>query len=147
VEVANGAPAKWPAALDWRSGRPLARLCLNGTAMIVQVEKRPLGWRLSSRGFELEVSVLAARHAELLAKMPEKAPPDTSKFLLSPMPGLLKSVAVKAGQAVKAGEELAVVEAMKMENVLRAERDGAVKALHAKPGESLQVDQVIVEFG
>jgi propionyl-CoA carboxylase alpha chain len=78
--------------------------------------------------------------------MPAKQPPDLSRFLLSPMPGLLVSVAVGEGQDVKAGEELAVVEAMKMENVLRAERDGTVSKLRAKPGDSLAVDQVILEF-
>jgi len=78
--------------------------------------------------------------------MPHKEPPDLSRFLLSPMPGLLVSVAVVVGQDVKAGEELAVVEAMKMENVLRAERDGVVATLHAEPGDSLAVDQAILEF-
>jgi propionyl-CoA carboxylase alpha chain len=92
------------------------------------------------------VLVLSARAAELAAKMPVKRPPDTSRFLLSPMPGLLKSVAVNEGQEVKTGEELAVVEAMKMENILRAERDGVVGKLHAAPGDSLAVDQKILEF-
>ena len=78
--------------------------------------------------------------------MPEKPKPDLSRHLLSPMPGLLVSIAVGEGQEVKAGEELAVVEAMKMENVLRAERDGRVAKLCAKPGDSLAVDQVILEF-
>jgi propionyl-CoA carboxylase alpha chain len=90
--------------------------------------------------------VLAPRTAELAARMPIKAPADLSRFLLSPMPGLLVSVAVAVGQEVKAGEVLAVVEAMKMENVLRAERDGTVGKLHAKPGDSLAVDQNILEF-
>ena len=78
--------------------------------------------------------------------MPEKAPPDLSKLLLSPMPGLLVSIAVSEGTQVRAGEELAVVEAMKMENILRATSDGTVKALKAAPGDSLGVDQVIIEF-
>ena len=78
--------------------------------------------------------------------MPVKAPPDLSRFLLSPMPGLLVSVAVKEGQEVKAGEELAVVEAMKMENVLRAAADGVVKKVNCKAGDSLAVDQAILEF-
>jgi propionyl-CoA carboxylase alpha chain len=90
--------------------------------------------------------LLRARAAELYALMPRKAPPDLSRFLLSPMPGLLSEVAVQAGQEVKAGEKLAVIEAMKMENVLRAERDGVVKAIKAKPGDSLAVDAVIMEF-
>ena len=78
--------------------------------------------------------------------MPLNVPPDTSKFLLSPMPGLLIRLAVEAGQQVNAGEELAVVEAMKMENILRAERDGVIGAVHAAPGDSLIVDQKILEF-
>ena len=78
--------------------------------------------------------------------MPVKAPLDLSKYLLSPMPGLLVSLAINEGQEVKAGEVLAVVEAMKMENILRAERDGRIAKLHAEPGESLAVDQKIVEF-
>jgi propionyl-CoA carboxylase alpha chain len=90
--------------------------------------------------------ILSRRTAALAAEMPEKEAADTSKFLLSPMPGLLVSLAVKPGQQVRAGEELAVVEAMKMQNVLRAEQDRTVKAIHAKPGESLAVDQAIVEF-
>ena len=90
--------------------------------------------------------MLRPRVAALAARMPVKAPPDLSRFLLSPMPGLLVRVAVAAGQGVKAGEVLAVVEAMKMENVLRAERDGTVAAVHAQAGASLAVDQAILEF-
>ena len=78
--------------------------------------------------------------------MPEKVPPDTSKMLLCPMPGLVISIAVDEGQEVKAGETLAIVEAMKMENVLRAERDATVAKIHAEPGDSLAVDAVIMEF-
>jgi len=110
------------------------------------VERVGVAYHLSHRGAETDALVLSPRTAELNAVMPEKAPPDTSKFLLSPMPGLLVSLAVAVGQEVKAGEELAVVEAMKMENVLRAERDGVVAAVKAKPGDSLAVDQVIIEF-
>ena len=90
--------------------------------------------------------ILLPRAAELLGRMRPKPPADLSRHLLSPMPGLLVSLAVREGQAVKAGEELAVVEAMKMENVLRAERDGKVTKLRAKPGDSLAADQVILEF-
>jgi len=84
--------------------------------------------------------------AELLAIMPYKAPPDMSKFLLSPMPGLLTQLAVQPGQEVKAGEKLAVIEAMKMENVLKAEQDGIIAEVLAKPGDSLAVDQAIISF-
>ncbi len=112
----------------------------------VQIERTSTGWRLDHGGHRAEVSVLSPRVDELMARMPVKPPPDTSRFLLSPMPGLLVSLAVDVGQDVKAGEVLAVVEAMKMENVLRAERDGVVGKLHAKPGDSLAVDQHILEF-
>jgi len=86
---------------------------------------------------------LGAKYHDL---MPVKAPPDTSKFLLSPMPGLLTRLAIEPGQEVKAGEDLAIIEAMKMENVLRAERDSVVAKVLAKPGDSLAVDQPILEF-
>jgi len=92
------------------------------------------------------VMVLTPRVAELYRYMLVKKPPDMSKFLLSPMPGLLTSISVKPEQEVKAGEELAVVEAMKMENTLRAERDGKVLTIHAWPGDTLAVDQAIIEF-
>ena len=84
--------------------------------------------------------------AEAYRLMPEKVPPDMTRFLLSPMPGLLASLAVEEGQAVKVGEVLAVIEAMKMENVLRAERDGVISEIKARPGENLMVDQPILEF-
>ncbi len=89
---------------------------------------------------------MTPRAAELHALMPEKEAPDLSKFLLSPMPGLLVKVSVAEGQEVKAGEELAVIEAMKMENVLRAEQDATVASIQAAAGDSLRVDQVIIEF-
>jgi propionyl-CoA carboxylase alpha chain len=92
------------------------------------------------------ISVRRPRVAALAAHMLFKPPPDTSKLLLCPMPGLVVSIAAEVGQEVKAGETLAVVEAMKMENVLRAERDGRVKRITAKPGDSLPVDAVILEF-
>ncbi|MGH6662481.1 MAG: biotin/lipoyl-containing protein, partial [Rhodospirillales bacterium] len=130
----------------WKLGEPLFEGGLDGRDFCVQVERVGVAYRLSHRGAETDALVLSPRTAELNAVMPEKAPPDTSKFLLSPMPGLLVSLAVAVGQEVKAGEELAVVEAMKMENVLRAERDGVVAAVRAKPGDSLAVDQVIIEF-
>jgi propionyl-CoA carboxylase alpha chain len=98
------------------------------------------------RGIVRRAQVLSPRAAELLALMPEKKTLDTSRLLLSPMPGLLSSITVEQGQEVKAGEPLAIVEAMKMENVLRAERDGRVARILANPGDSLAVDQVILEF-
>jgi propionyl-CoA carboxylase alpha subunit len=131
---------------DWTSGQPLLHGRVDGQAVAVQVDAVGSGWRLIHEGGQADVLVLTPRQAELYALMPVKAAPDTSKFLLSPMPGLLASVAVSEGQEVKAGEALAVVEAMKMENVLKAVQDGTVKTLHAKAGDSLKVDQKIIEF-
>jgi propionyl-CoA carboxylase alpha subunit len=130
----------------WSPGEPLLRATVDHAPVVVQVDAAGSGWRLIHAGGQAEALVLTPRQAELYALMPVKAAPDTSKFLLSPMPGLLASVAVSEGQEVKAGEALAVVEAMKMENVLRAVQDGTVKTLHAKPGDSVKVDQKILEF-
>jgi propionyl-CoA carboxylase alpha chain len=130
----------------WSPGEPLMHATIDGQAIVVQIDALASGWRMINEGGQADALVLTPRQAELYALMPVKAAPDTSKFLLSPMPGLLASVAVSEGQEVKAGEALAVVEAMKMENVLRAVRDGAVKTLHAKAGDSLRVDQKIIEF-
>jgi propionyl-CoA carboxylase alpha chain len=130
----------------WVPGEPLLHGKIDGQDVAVQVDAVGSGWRLVHEGGQAEALVLTPRQAELYALMPVKAAPDTSKFLLSPMPGLLASVAVTEGQEVKAGEALAVVEAMKMENVLRAVQDGTVKILHAKAGDSLKVDQKIIEF-
>ncbi len=131
---------------DWSPGEPLMHAKVDGQVVVVQIDTVGAGWRLIHEGGQAEALVLTPRQAELYALMPVKAAPDTSKFLLSPMPGLLASVAVSEGQEVKTGEVLAVVEAMKMENVLRATRDGTVKTLHAKAGDSLRVDQKIIEF-
>jgi propionyl-CoA carboxylase alpha chain len=130
----------------WRLGDPLFQAMANGRQVTVQVERMGTGYRVSHGGVQAKLRVLPPHAAELLSKMPAKRPPDMSRFLLSPMPGLLVSLAVEAGQEVKAGQELAIVEAMKMENLLRAERDGRVAKLHAKPGDSLAVDQAILEF-
>ena len=131
---------------DWSPGEPLMHAKVDGQTVVVQIDAVGSGWRLIHEGGQAEALVLTPRQAELYALMPVKVAPDTSKFLLSPMPGLLASVAVSEGQEVKTGEVLAVVEAMKMENVLRATRDGTVKTLHAKAGDSLRVDQKIIEF-
>ena len=131
---------------QWRPGLPLFCGTIDGAPVIAQIDRDGIGFRLTRGGATLAVKVLPPRAAALLAQMPAKQAPDLSRYLLSPMPGLLVSLAVGEGQEVKAGEELAVVEAMKMENVLRAERDGKVKAIRAKAGDSLAVDQVILEF-
>ncbi|HQA27047.1 MAG TPA: acetyl/propionyl/methylcrotonyl-CoA carboxylase subunit alpha [Candidatus Competibacteraceae bacterium] len=131
---------------DWQFGYPLFKGTLNGTEICIQVERRGMVYRLFHWGSQADVVVLSPRVAKFQTLMPEKAPPDLSKFLLSPMPGLLTKVAVQAGQEVKAGEELAVIEAMKMENVLRADHDSKVAKVMAGPGDSLAVDQAILEF-
>ncbi|MFN4310774.1 MAG: acetyl-CoA carboxylase biotin carboxylase subunit [Ferrovibrio sp.] len=131
---------------DWKPGQPFFRGSVNGQTMVARVSARPDGVRIVHGGAELDIAVRTPRAAELARLMPEKLPPDMSKFLLCPMPGLVVSINVAEGEPVKAGQALAVVEAMKMENVLRAERDGTVKKVNAKKGDSLAVDQVILEF-
>ena len=135
------------ATTDWQPAQPLLHVRVEQHVTTVQIERlRGAAFRLMHRGVIRHAQVLSPRASELLALMPEKKAPDTSRLLLSPMPGLLSSVIVEQGQEVKAGEPLAVVEAMKMENVLRAERDGRVARIRANPGDSLAVDQVILEF-
>jgi len=135
------------AAMEWQPGQVLLHVRIGERVATVQIERQAgAAFRLVHGGVIRRAQVLPPRAAELLALMPEKQASDTSRLLLSPMPGLLSSVAVRQGQEVKAGEPLAVVEAMKMENILRAERDGRVALIRASPGDSLAVDQVILEF-
>jgi len=131
---------------QWRFGEILLRGTCNGAPFAMQVERPGLKYRLAHLGAARELTVLPARAAALLQLMPFKPPPDRTRILLSPMPGLLTEVAVHAGQEVKAGERLVVIEAMKMQNVLLAERDGTVAELLARPGESLAVDQPVLRF-
>jgi propionyl-CoA carboxylase alpha chain len=119
---------------------------IDGMPFCAQIERIGLHYHITHNGLKIEARVLSARAAELEALMPFKAPPDLSKYLLSPMPGLLVDVAVQEGQTVRAGEKLAVIEAMKMENILLAAQDGVVARVSAHKGESLAVDQVIIEF-
>jgi len=105
-----------------------------------------LKYRVFHWGTQVDAMVMTTRAAELLALMPTKPPPDLSQFLISPMPGLLAHVAVTAGQEVRAGETLVVIEAMKMQNILKAENDCVVAELLARPGDSLSVDQAILRF-
>ena len=130
----------------WIPGQPVFSADLGQGKVTVQVKRILNGYRLSYRGVVLEAHVYTEREAELAKLMPEKAPADTSKKLLCPMPGLVIAIPAVVGQEVKAGEPLAIVEAMKMENILRAERDVTVKSINAKQGDSLQVDAVIMEF-
>jgi propionyl-CoA carboxylase alpha chain len=131
---------------EWRAGEPLVRATVNGEAITFQQDKVRAGIRLFRRGAQINVMVCTPRAAELNRHMLEKIPPDLSKFLLSPMPGLLVKLSAQVGDEVKAGEELAVVEAMKMENSLRAVEDGIVAKVLADEGSSLVVDQPILEF-
>jgi propionyl-CoA carboxylase alpha chain len=131
---------------DWRPGDPVWAGTVGNKHVAVQVRPVLSGVKLSYRGIQVPVYVYTEREARLVALMPEKAAADTSKFLLCPMPGLVKAIHVGEGQDVEAGDALAVVEAMKMENILRAERNGKVKKVNAKPGDSLAVDAIILEF-
>ncbi|RWI20372.1 acetyl/propionyl/methylcrotonyl-CoA carboxylase subunit alpha [Mesorhizobium sp.] len=133
-------------ASDWRPGDLVWRGTVGERRIAAQVRPVPNGLRIAWKGMSVSARAMLPRIAELERLMPEKVAPDTSKMLLCPMPGLVVSIAVAEGQEVKAGETLAVVEAMKMENVLRAERDLTVSKLKAKPGDSLAVDAVIMEF-
>jgi propionyl-CoA carboxylase alpha chain len=131
---------------DWSFGGIRAVGRCNGKPFTAQVERQGLWYRVDHNGRRIDAMVMSARASELLRVMPFKPPADMSKFLLSPMPGLLVDVAVKPGQAVRSGERLAVIEAMKMENILTAAQDGVVKDVMAAKGESLAVDQPIVSF-
>jgi propionyl-CoA carboxylase alpha chain len=131
---------------DWKPGDPIWTGTINSHLVAVQVRPLPNGFALSYRGVEAKAFVYTEREANYARLMPVKKAADTGKQVLCPMPGLVVSIAVKEGQEVKAGDTVAVVEAMKMENVLRAEIDGTVKKINAKQGDSLAVDAVILEF-
>ncbi len=144
VTFADGAALR--VTSDWTPGQPLARLMVDGAPLVMKVGKIPSGFRLRLRGADVKCHIRTPRQAELAALMPEKLPPDTSKYLLCPMPGLIVSIVVAEGDEVQEGQALATVEAMKMENILKAERRGVVKRVAAKAGASLRVDDVILEF-
>jgi propionyl-CoA carboxylase alpha chain len=131
---------------NWEFGQHLFEGTINGEKIYVQVQRKQQTYRLLHSGSQADVKILTPRAAELLQYMPVKAPPDMSRYLLSPMPGLLVSLAVNEGDAVNAGDELAVVEAMKMENTLHAERDGTVASINYKTGASLAVGDKIMEL-
>ena len=145
VRLNGGAPMAL--VTSWLPGQPVWSGTVSGVEIAVQVCTIANGVRLIHAGTAANARVYTRREAELAALMPEKRGADTSKVLLCPMPGLIKSIAVIEGQEVKAGDTLAVVEAMKMENVLRAERDVTITKMRAKAGDSLAVDAVIMEFG
>ncbi len=131
---------------DWTPGDPLARLMVDGAPLVLKIGKISGGFRVRYRGADVKVHVRTPRQAELAALMPEKVAPDTSKYLLCPMPGLIVKIDVAEGDEVQEGQALCTVEAMKMENILRAEKKGTVKAIKAAAGDSLAVDEVIMEF-
>jgi propionyl-CoA carboxylase alpha chain len=132
---------------EWRPGQRLMSVSVDGRQRIVQARRVGRGLELQTRGRTHKVQVLAPHVAELSRHMIEKVPPDLSRLLIAPMPGLLTRLDVAVGDKVEAGQPVAVMEAMKMENILRASRSATVTATLAKPGDSLAVDQVIVEFG
>jgi len=144
VRFADGAAIR--VASDWTPGDQLARVSTDDDMLVLKVGKISGGFRIRSRGADLKVHVRTPRQAELARKMPEKLPPDTSKLLLCPMPGLIVKVDVEVGQEVQEGQALCTVEAMKMENILRAEKKGVVSKINAIAGDSLAVDDVIMEF-
>ncbi|MBZ4022243.1 acetyl/propionyl-CoA carboxylase subunit alpha [Rhodobacter sp. TJ_12] len=131
---------------DWTPGKTLAKLTVDGTPLVLKVGKIPMGFRIRVRGADLKVWLQTPRQHELAKLMPEKMPPDTSKMLLCPMPGLIVKISVEEGDEVQEGQPLATVEAMKMENILRAERKGVVSKINCEAGASLKVDDVIMEF-
>jgi propionyl-CoA carboxylase alpha chain len=131
---------------NWELGDILLRGTWDDVPFCLQLERLGLRYRIVHWGTQVDAIVMTGRAAELLTLMPQKQPPDLSKFVLSPMPGLLAEVCVKVGQAVRAGETLAVIEAMKMQNTLKVESDRVVAEILAQPGDSLMVDQPIVRF-
>jgi len=131
---------------DWRPGQSLARVRVGNETLALKVDPTHTGFRIRWRGADMDVKLISKRQAQYLTLMPEKIAPDTSKFLLCPMPGLVVSISVKEGEEVQEGQALAAVEAMKMENILRAEKKGKVSRINASAGDSLAVDEVILEF-
>ncbi len=133
-------------SMEYTPGDRLVEADVDGEIVIVKFAKISGGFKLTTRGASHKVRVLPAHVAPLAAHMIEKIPPDLSRFLICPMPGLITAIHVEAGEKVEAGQPLAIVEAMKMENILRAEKSGVVKLVNAKAGESLAVDAVILEM-
>jgi len=131
---------------DWRPGSPQLSAVLDGRPFTVEVKPRPDGYTIRHRAARERVRVLSPEVAAFYARLPERKAPDTGKMIISPMPGLMVSVDVVPGQEVKTGQAVAVIEAMKMQNIIRAERDATVKAVSAKAGDSVAADDVLIEF-
>jgi propionyl-CoA carboxylase alpha chain len=133
-------------AIDWIPGRPIFRARLDGRAFAAEVQPAAEGFVIRHRAARARVLVLTPVSADLHGRLPPKKAADTTRLVVSPMPGLVVSVDIAAGQEVKTGETLCVIEAMKMQNIIRAERDGVIKVLNAKPGDSVGADEVLAEF-
>ncbi len=131
---------------DWQVGEPVLRCTLNAQPKRFTVERNGLGYIVKHLGAEVEVQVYTTLAARMVRMLPPKQPPDMSMYLVSPMPGLLRSVAVREGEEVAPGKELCIVEAMKMENILRAERSGTIAKIRVRPGDVLTIGQIILEF-
>ena len=131
---------------DWRPGQPQLSAILDGRPYTAEVRRKPDGYDIRHRAARQRVRVLTPEAAAFYARLPERKAADTGKLIVSPMPGLVVSVEVEPGQEVKAGQAVAVIEAMKMQNIIRAERDATVKAVGAKPGDSVAADEVLIEF-
>jgi propionyl-CoA carboxylase alpha chain len=131
---------------DWTPGDQLATMMVDGAPLILKVGKVSGGFRIRTRGADMKVHVRTPRQAELARLMPEKIAPDTSKLLLCPMPGLVVKLNVAEGDTVEEGQALCTIEAMKMENILKAEKKGTVSKINASEGDSLAVDEIIMEF-
>tara|TARA_B110000908_G_scaffold23663_1_gene26971 strand:+ start:2254 stop:4299 length:2046 start_codon:yes stop_codon:yes gene_type:complete len=131
---------------DWMPGDQLAKMTVDGAPLILKVGKISGGFRIRTRGADMKVHVRTPRQAELALLMPEKVAPDTSKLLLCPMPGLVVKLNVEEGEEVEEGQALCTIEAMKMENILKAEKKGVVSKINASAGDSLAVDEIIMEF-
>ena len=131
---------------DWTPGDKLARLDIDGQPLVLKVNKATLGFRIRTRGADMRVRMLHPKQAEIYHLMPEKVAADTSKMLLCPMPGLVVKIDVEEGQEVQEGQALCTIEAMKMENILRAEKKGTVSKINVAAGDSLAVDEIILEF-
>ncbi|MFZ4686663.1 MAG: biotin/lipoyl-containing protein, partial [Hyphomonadaceae bacterium] len=130
----------------WKPGMSLMELVFDNQACALSIAIANEGYIVRRLGVEAHIKVCTPAQAELHARLPEKQKPDTSKLIISPMPGLVVSVAVAVGQEVKSGEAVCIVEAMKMQNIIRAEADGVVKAVNAATGASVAADEVLVEF-
>ena len=146
LEVEDGERLLRLSEIDWRPGLAQFRAVLDDQPFTAEIRRVADGWDIRTRATKARVRVMTPRIADLYARLPEKVAADTSKLVLSPMPGLVVSIAVVPGQEVKTGETVAIIEAMKMQNILKAEHDGVVKTVSAKAGDPVAADDVLVEF-